>query len=96
MLEQKKEGKCEITLTLGSPILTFCREEADWGRVPDTSLEVWNLDKSREKIRGRSLVRQKLVLNRALKEAKTGKAYHYLKIPLRLYGGGGLLISGSD
>lgn len=32
------------------------------------------------------------------KEAKTGKAYHYLKLPLRLYGGGGgeMLISGSD
>lgn len=51
------------------------------------SLDTWSQEKSREKVRGSSLMRQKHILNQALEGSQNWKVYHYLKIPLRLCAG---------
>lgn len=55
-----------VTKIILTPVLfipTICWEKADRGWVPDTSLERWSQEKSREKVTGRNLMRQNLVPN---------------------------------
>lgn len=89
MLEPEKDGSCEITLTLGLLIRPSAEKRQPWVEYHTLPWKC-RAERGVGKGSGRSPMRHKSVLNQAQEEARTGKASHYLKIPLRACRGGGL------